>query len=167
LFRPGGRVSFLDFGLVKRFSAGEVTAFADMVRALCIDHDPGRYRQLLERARVLQSGSDMTDAEVLDYFGYFYEPVLEDKVTTFTHEYSSQALSKVFSRTGAVSKFGNVPPAFVIIQRINMGLFSVLASLHATANWRRIAEELWPWIDAAPSTALGEEEAAWLRTRAA
>jgi predicted unusual protein kinase regulating ubiquinone biosynthesis (AarF/ABC1/UbiB family) len=167
LFRPGGRVSFLDFGLVKRFAPGEVAVFADMVRALCFEHDPGRYRRLLEAAKVLQPGADMTDADVLEYFGYYYEPVLEDRVTTFTHEYSNQALSKLFSRTGPVSRFGNVPPAFVIIQRINAGLFSVLASLHATANWRRIAEELWPWVDAPPSTPLGEEEAAWMKSRAA
>jgi predicted unusual protein kinase regulating ubiquinone biosynthesis (AarF/ABC1/UbiB family) len=165
LFNPGGRVTFLDFGLVKRFRSQEVAVFADMVRALCFDHDPGRYRQLLEAANVLKRGADMTDADVLDYFGYFYEPVLDDKVMTLTHEYSSQALSKVFSRTGEVSKFGNVPPAFVIIQRINMGLFSVLASLHATANWRRIAEELWPWVDGPPSTSLGKEEGAWVRSK--
>lgn len=167
LFQPGGRVTFLDFGLVKRFSADEVDVFADMVRALCIERDPGRYRRLLEEANVLKPGAEMTEAEVLDYFGYFYEPVLESKEMTLTHEYSSQALSKVFSRNGEVSKFGNVPPAFVIIQRINMGLFSVLASLHATANWRLIAEELWPWVDSPPSTPLGEEEAAWLRATVA
>ena len=27
----------------------------------------------------------------------------------------------------------------------------------------RVAEELWPWVDAGPSTPLGEAEAAWLR----
>ena len=32
---------------------------------------------------------------------------------------------------------------------------------------RRIAEELWPMVDAGPSTELGREEAAWLAARAA
>jgi predicted unusual protein kinase regulating ubiquinone biosynthesis (AarF/ABC1/UbiB family) len=165
LFEPGGRVTFLDFGLVKRFSPQEVAVFADMAQALCLERDPRRYRQLLEAANVLKPGADMTDADVLDYFGYFYEPVLEDKVMTITHEYSSKALSKVFSRSGEVSKFGNVPPAFVITQRINMGVFSVLASLSATANWRRIAEELWPWVDGPPTTPLGKEEETWQRLK--
>ena len=53
----------------------------------------------------------------------------------------------------------------VILQRINLGMFAVLGELHATANWRRIAEELWPWVDGPPSTPLGEQEAAWLRSR--
>ena len=56
-----------------------------------------------------------------------------------------------------------MPPSFVIIQRINLGLYAILGQLHATANWRRIAEELWPFVDGPPSTPLGEEEAAWRR----
>lgn len=165
LFEPGGRVTFLDFGLVKRFSPGEVAVFADMAQALCLERDPRRYRQLLEAANVLKPGADMTDTDVVDYFAYFYEPVLENKVMTITHEYSSKALSKVFSRSGEMSKFGNVPPAFVITQRINMGVFSVLASLNATANWRRISEELWPWVDGPPTTPLGKEEETWHRLK--
>ena len=56
----------------------------------------------------------------------------------------------------------NVPPAFVILQRINLGLLAVLGELNASRNFRRIAEELWPFVDGPPSTPLGEEEAAWL-----
>ena len=39
------------------------------------------------------------------------------------------------------------------------GLHALLARLGATANWRRIAEELWPWVGGPPSTPLGELEA--------
>jgi hypothetical protein len=53
-----------------------------------------------------------------------------------------------------------MPPAFLILQRINFGLLAILGRLEATANWRRIAEELWP-TDGPPSTPLGAEEAAW------
>jgi len=55
----------------------------------------------------------------------------------------------------------------VIIQRINLGLFAVMAELEATANWRRIAEEIWPWVDAAPSTPMGEAIEEWERARRA
>ena len=61
-----------------------------------------------------------------------------------------------------IMKAANVPPAFVIIQRINLGLYAVLGELGATANWRRITEEIWPWYRRPPSTPLGEQEAAWL-----
>ena len=37
--------------------------------------------------------------------------------------------------------------------------------LGARGNYRRIAEELWPFVDAGPSTELGRAEAAWLAAR--
>jgi hypothetical protein len=40
-----------------------------------------------------------------------------------------------------------------------------MGDLGATANWRRIAEELWPFVDGPPSTPMGEREAAWLQAR--
>jgi hypothetical protein len=43
----------------------------------------------------------------------------------------------------------------------------LLGDLRATGNYRRMAEELWPFANGAPSTPLGEEEAAWLRVRGA
>src|SRR6266849_4619924 len=39
--------------------------------------------------------------------------------------------------------------------------YAVRCSLHATANWRRIAEEIWPFVSGPPSTPIGEAEARW------
>ncbi len=36
-----------------------------------------------------------------------------------------------------------------------------MGELRATANWRRIAEELWPFVDGPPATPLGELEQDW------
>jgi hypothetical protein len=40
-------------------------------------------------------------------------------------------------------------------------MYAVLAGLQATANWRRIAEEIWPFVNAEPSTPLGQRDAEW------
>jgi predicted unusual protein kinase regulating ubiquinone biosynthesis (AarF/ABC1/UbiB family) len=160
LFEPGGRVTFLDFGLVKRFTPDEVQLFESMVRTIVLERDGDRFREILEGANVLKPGSGMTGEQVLDWFGYFYEFVLRHEVKTFTHEYAAESVSKIFTRSGEVAKYGNVPPSFVLIQRINLGLSAVLAELGATANWRAIAEELWPMTSAPPSTPLGVAE--WL-----
>jgi hypothetical protein len=53
----------------------------------------------------------------------------------------------------------------VFIQRINLGLYAILGELGATGNYRRIAEELWPFANGAPSTALGRAEADWAASR--
>jgi hypothetical protein len=51
----------------------------------------------------------------------------------------------------------------VIIQRINLGLYAIFGELHATGNWRRLAEELWPFVDGPPSTPMGEAIESWRR----
>jgi hypothetical protein len=44
-------------------------------------------------------------------------------------------------------------------------LYALLGELGATGNYRRIAAELWPFVDAEPSTDLGRAEAKWLASR--
>ncbi len=166
LFRPGGHVVFLDFGLVKRFTQEEMDTFASMVEAMVIDQDVATFRRTIESVGLLEPGLDFSDELVEDYFGHFYEWVRDDAPATMTPEYASESVRRIFDASGPygeIMKAANVPPSFVIIQRINLGLFALMGDLHATANWRRIAEELWPFVDGPPSTPLGEAEHAWLR----
>jgi predicted unusual protein kinase regulating ubiquinone biosynthesis (AarF/ABC1/UbiB family) len=168
LFRPGGQVTFLDFGLVKRFERPEIEVLESMIQAMVLDHDIPRYRAILERIGMLQSGASFTDAEVEDYFGHFYDFVLRDEVSTITPEYASETVRRFFDTGGpygAIMKAANVPPAFVIIQRINLGLYAIFGQLRATANWRRISEELWPIVGGPPTTELGRQAAAWAASR--
>ncbi|MEL7209792.1 MAG: hypothetical protein AAGK32_16415, partial [Actinomycetota bacterium] len=126
--------------------------------------DARRFRTVVEDLGLLAAGQPVSDEEIRDYFGHFYEFVLDDEVTTIDAEYASETVRRMFDLTGPhaeLIKAANVPPSFVIIQRINLGLYAILGQLHATANWRRIAEELWPFVDGPPSTPMGEAEAAW------
>ena len=66
-----------------------------------------------------------------------------------------------FDVRSPVAQFVAVPRSYVVLQRINLGLFAVLGELSATANWRRIAEEIWPFVQAPPSTPIGESEQGW------
>ena len=92
----------------------------------------------------------------------------DDKVATLTAEYASATARRFMTMQGPfrdIMKWTNLPPAFVILQRINLGLYAILGRLQATANWRLIAEELWPMTDGGPSTMLGEQEHEWLLQR--
>ncbi len=40
-----------------------------------------------------------------------------------------------------------------------------MGSIYATANWRRIAEEIWPFVSGPASTPIGDAEARWDRQR--
>jgi predicted unusual protein kinase regulating ubiquinone biosynthesis (AarF/ABC1/UbiB family) len=168
LFRPGGQVTFLDFGLVKHFTEGEIDVFQRMIQAMVYDHDVPAYRAIVEEAGLLTPGLPFSDEEVLDYFGHFYEFVMRDAEETITSEWSRETVERFFSPNsshGPIARAANLPPSFVIIQRINLGLMAVMGDVEATANFRRIAEELWPWVDGAPSTQMGKAEAAWQAQR--
>jgi len=170
LFQPGGRVTFLDFGLVKHFTPPEIDLFGDMIRALVMEGDTARYRQIIERIGLLRPGTPVSDEQVYEYFSHFYEFVLHDEEVTITPQWSTDAMSRYFDPTGPygpIIKSANLPPSFVIIQRINLGLMAILGELGATANFRRIADELWPWVDGPPSTPMGKAEAEWLAARRA
>jgi len=167
LFHGDGRITFVDFGLVKHFTDTEITTFIGMVRAAAYDHDPTGFRRILERAGMLRPGAPAGDDEVGEYFSQFYESVRTDQTVTWSTEYSRRIVRHTFDRTSPIAQYATVPRAFVFIQRINLGLYALLGDLRATGNFRRMAEELWPFALGAPSTPLGEAEAAWLRVRGA
>jgi predicted unusual protein kinase regulating ubiquinone biosynthesis (AarF/ABC1/UbiB family) len=164
LFEPGGRVTFLDFGLVKHFQPDDLLGFEAMIRAMVLEPDLSRFRAVIEDIGFLQRDMAFTDDQIGDYFGHFYEFVMEDGVCAITPEYASETVRRFFDTTGPygdIMKAANVPPGMVIIQRINLGLYAIFGEMHATANWRRLAEEIWPFVDAPPSTPMGEAIARW------
>jgi predicted unusual protein kinase regulating ubiquinone biosynthesis (AarF/ABC1/UbiB family) len=168
LFQPGGRVTFLDYGLVRRFDPSEVRLLEDMITTMVIERDLSAFRAVIERAGVLQPGAPVPDERIADYVGLYYDFVRDDKVATLTAEYASATARRFVTMQGPfrdVMKWTNLPPAFVILQRINLGLYAILGRLRATANWRLIAEELWPMTDGGPSTELGKLEHEWWESR--
>ena len=169
LFEPGGRVTFLDYGLVKRFAASEIDDFEQMIRDMQ-SGDSAKYRATVERIGLLKPNAPFSDTEVVEYFSHFYTHVANDELLRIEPDWSAEALRRFFDvggPYGQIIKAANLPPSMVIVQRINLGLFALLGELHAEANWRRIAEELWPHTRAAPSTPMGERIAAWETERAA
>lgn len=165
IFHKDGKVTFLDFGLIKHFTVDEMLMFQSMVKAAVLDHDMETYRRIIEEAGMLQPDAPFTTEEAGDYFAHFYEPVRESKKMTWTTGYATSIVRHTFDRTSAIAQYATVPRSFVFIQRINLGLYALLGQLGASGNFRRISEELWPMTNAAPSTPMGQLEADWLATR--
>lgn len=169
LFRPGGQVTFLDFGLVKHFTEEELKPFEDMIVAMVLEPDTAEFRRIIESVGLLAPGQPFADDEIADYFGHFYEFVLHDGVYEITPEYASETVRRFFDQRGPygeIMKAANVPPSMVIIQRINLGLYALFGELRARGNWRRLAEEIWPWVAGPPSTPMGEAALAWAASHA-
>ena len=168
LFNDDGRVSFLDYGLVKRFDAEEIELFRDMHQAIVIDRDPSEYRRIIEGAGLIARGAPVSDERIGAFFGGFYEHLAADEPTEVSREFAANLVARIFDTDGPfadVQRLANVPPSFVVIQRINLGLYALLADLGARANWRAITHDIVPWVDHPPSTEMGEQEAAWLAQR--
>ncbi|HEY0830562.1 MAG TPA: AarF/ABC1/UbiB kinase family protein [Candidatus Dormibacteraeota bacterium] len=165
LFHGRGRVSFLDFGLTKRFNDQDLVPLVEALRCLVIEHDGDCFRSALERAGFLRPGAPVPTGTVVDRFGLFYSTVLQDAPMTITPAFASAIVRRFFDAKGPLAPYSDVPRTYVVLQRINLGLYAVLGSLNATANWRRIGEELWPFVMGPPSTPIGEAEARWEKQR--
>ena len=165
LFQRGGRVTFLDFGLVKHFSPAELQPLMQMARTICVEHDPEAFRHSLENAGFLRSGAPISTQAIVEHLAVFYDTLREPGPLTITSEYASSVVRRFFDVRSPVAAYISVPRPYVILQRINLGLFAVLGELSATADWRAISEEIWPFVRGPAATPMGEAEAAWLARR--
>jgi predicted unusual protein kinase regulating ubiquinone biosynthesis (AarF/ABC1/UbiB family) len=161
LFHGGGRVTFLDFGLVKHFTPAELQPLLQMARTVCVEHDHEAFRRSLEDAGFLRPGAPLTTSAIVEHLAVFYDTIREPGPLTITGDYASSVARRFFDLRSPVAGYISVPQSYVILQRINLGLFAVLGELSATADWRAIAEEIWPFVQGPPSTAMGQAEAAW------
>jgi predicted unusual protein kinase regulating ubiquinone biosynthesis (AarF/ABC1/UbiB family) len=166
LFHGGGRVTFLDFGLVKHFSAEELRPLVDMVRYLCVEQDPEGFRAAMVDAGFLRPDAPVSTETVVEHMAVFYDTVRRPGPLTMTGDYASAVVRRFFDVRSPLAQWVSVPRSYVILQRINLGLFAILGELTATADWRGIAEEIWPFIQGPPTTPIGEAEAAWRAGRA-
>ncbi len=165
LFHRGGRVTFLDFGLVKHFTPAELQPLLQMARNVCVEHDPEAFRRSLENAGFLRPGAPLSTQAIVEHLAVFYDTIREPGPLTITSDYASAVMRRFFDVRSPVADYISVPRSYVILQRINLGLFAVLGELSATANWRAIAEEIWPFVHGPASTPMGEAEAAWRARR--
>jgi predicted unusual protein kinase regulating ubiquinone biosynthesis (AarF/ABC1/UbiB family) len=165
LFHGGGRVTFLDFGLVKHFSPNELRPLMQMARHLCVDNDPEAFRHSMEAAGFLRPDAPLSTETIVEHMAVFYDTIRKPGPLTITGDYASAVVRRFFDVRSPVAGYVSVPRSYVILQRINLGLFAVLGELSATADWRAIAEEIWPFVRAPASTPMGEAEAAWQASR--
>jgi predicted unusual protein kinase regulating ubiquinone biosynthesis (AarF/ABC1/UbiB family) len=167
LFHGDGKVTFLDFGLVKYFSDEELRPLMNMARHLCVRKDPEAFRASMEQAGFLRPDAPLSTETIVEHMAVFYDTIRERGPLTITGDYASAVVRRFFDVRSPVAGYASIPRSYVILQRINLGLFALLGQLSATADWRSIAEEIWPFVQGPPSTPIGVAEAAWRAARPA
>jgi predicted unusual protein kinase regulating ubiquinone biosynthesis (AarF/ABC1/UbiB family) len=168
LFPGDGRVVFLDFGSVKLFSSATRDAIREQlqsVRRADVDELTG----LLDRAGFLPEHSaraiDMD--RLMAWFRMFNRPILDDEPWTYTPEFAREVIrSTTDPRAGYLDLLRqlNLPPDYLLLNRIQWGVNSILGRLRATANWYRISDEF--ICGGPPSTSLAEQEAPFIAASA-
>jgi predicted unusual protein kinase regulating ubiquinone biosynthesis (AarF/ABC1/UbiB family) len=159
LFPGDGTVVFLDFGSVKMFRSitreqlqGQLDAAMQGDAELLLAH--------MRTAGYIPSERDIDRDKLLALFQLFNRPVIDDDEFTYTREYAREVI-----RAGTDPKAGNwdllrklnLPADYLVLNRIQWGVNSILARLGARANWHRIALELMG--EGPPATTLGRAEA--------
>jgi predicted unusual protein kinase regulating ubiquinone biosynthesis (AarF/ABC1/UbiB family) len=160
-FHHDGSVTFLDFGLVKRWSPGEWESLRPSLDAIIIHRDPERLVAAMASSGFLRPGHGLDPQMVFDYVSSPYVPYLTDTFT-FTREWMRETLGVIFDVQGPhapVIEQLNMPPSFVILDRVVWGVSAILGKLEAHGPWRGMLLEY--LVDADPVTEIGAAEAAW------
>jgi predicted unusual protein kinase regulating ubiquinone biosynthesis (AarF/ABC1/UbiB family) len=159
-FHKDGTVTFLDFGLVKRWSPGELESLIPLIDPL-LDHEPEVMVDRMVAAGFLSPDHGLAPQRVWEYVSAPYTPYLVDDYT-FRPDFASSALGKLLDRSGpyadVMAKL-NLPASFVILDRVIWGMSAILGRLQARNHWRAILDEY--RLDTPPVTELGRREAAW------
>ena len=160
-FHHDGSVTFLDFGLVKRWDPGEWQRLEPTLDAIVVDRDPDQLVRAMETAGFLVADHGLDPQRVYDYVSTPYRPYLVDEFT-FTREWMKDTLGRIVDIAGphadVIGKL-NMPPSFVILDRVVWGVSAILGRLEATGPWRQMLLEY--RTGASPATELGAAELSW------
>ena len=142
-FHHDGSVTFLDFGLVKRWTPGEWERLRPTMDAIIVDRDPELFVATMESSGFLRPGHGLDPTLVYDYVSSPYTPYLTDEFT-FTRDWMRDTLGVIFDVQGPhgpVIEQLNMPPSFVILDRVVWGVSAILGKLEAKGPWRSMLME--------------------------
>ena len=154
----------LDFGLVKTFDEHEWAGLMPVLDAVLAGDAPATVRAMVG-AGFLRPGHGLDPDHVFACVSAPYRAYLTERFT-FTPAYVGDALRVLLDAKGPyadVLAALDMPPSFVLLDRVVWGVSSLLGRLGATNGWRAILFEYRRGDP--PSTDLGREEAAWAAAR--
>jgi predicted unusual protein kinase regulating ubiquinone biosynthesis (AarF/ABC1/UbiB family) len=167
LFHDDGSVSFLDFGCVKRLQRDQVETMDSILRACWRDDVLGTWRASVE-AGFWRSSDPVTADEVFAYWRDDWAMLWADERFTVTPAYVTRWIARRFSPNGPSAnavRHASVPPELTLIGRMEIGVASLIAQLHASNHWGRMAAERFGRV--APFTAMGKLDHAFFAERQA
>ncbi|MBL8681805.1 MAG: AarF/ABC1/UbiB kinase family protein [Myxococcales bacterium] len=151
IVQPDGQVAFLDFGSVKwlpkelhgpwrelavHLVKGELDEWkAKGSKLLGMEHMDPRAREINQEYQLYSAAVISKDEEITIDRELLRDAVQQGAVT----------VKKVIKELGVMPTKGKtmrMPPDFVMVARMQVGLFAVLAQLRCRANWNKILREM-------------------------
>lgn len=134
LFTEGGDVTFLDFGCVRRFEPEFIERWKAYARCV-IDDDRGAFDERLRALGFVGTEKGFDYDYQWRITQYLYVPFMEkDPFFTYTDEYVRQSYSLMLFDNPNQRKTA-MEPEWLLLNRLQWGLNSVLSKLGATSNW--------------------------------
>ncbi len=167
LFHADGRVSFLDFGCVKRFTP-EQARYKTILGRPCMAGDALGTWQACVQVGLLRPYDPVTPAEALTYWRGYMDVLFSDTPEAMTPARAAAWMQRCFSLRGPSAnllRHATTAPAYTLLGRIELGTLSLVAQLGARFDIRAIGAEL--IMDAAPTTEMGVREQAFFDLPAA
>jgi len=158
----GLRVAFLDYGSVKMFTR-ERYAWMRAIEEAMATGERDTAIAVLRDAGFLPARAEVDEDRVFAWFQLYTRPVLAEQPFTFTSAFASEVIRSTTDPRDPFSDMLrrlNLPSDYLLLNRIQWGLNSVLGQLEACGDWRAIRDE-YILDGAAPASALGELDAAW------
>jgi predicted unusual protein kinase regulating ubiquinone biosynthesis (AarF/ABC1/UbiB family) len=158
-----GRMAFYDFGLAFTLDPIMSPYFLGTLLALR-DEDVESFFEHGVRMRFVTRPKETDPQRFFDWVAMSLEPLRYDKEYTFTRDFIARRTEPMMDPRSEWWPFIrrlNLPRWALLLYRLELGLFAVLAQLGATANWHRITMEFYGAND--PATDLGNQEWEWLK----
>jgi predicted unusual protein kinase regulating ubiquinone biosynthesis (AarF/ABC1/UbiB family) len=161
LLLPDGRVGFMDFGLMRVVDADYLAGEHALARAMVAGDAEAVHAGLATLGFLPEPGA-FEPERLLDQLllagEWYVEPGprrLTPAYVTDLFERSSSPRSEFFDDIRQMT----LPPQALLIRRMEALVFTTLGELRARGDWHNLAREYYD--DAPPSTALGEQDAAF------
>ena len=167
LFHEDGTVTFLDFGCVNRFTTERVSAMSALVDAALACNGPGLLQAFINVGLLADKEAEGLDPDrLLEFYRAGVRDHWDTQPFTYTPESVAEIVAATYQPLGPwfdITRRLSMPKDLLFLNRITLGVSSILGHLYATSDWKSIDSEI--RHDGSPTTELGRREAAWRACR--
>ncbi|HVQ88294.1 MAG TPA: AarF/ABC1/UbiB kinase family protein [Actinomycetes bacterium] len=139
---PDGRLGVLDFGAVDRLPGGLPRPIGHLAR-LAIDGGADAVLAGLRKEGFVRPGVEVDAQTLLDYLLPLLEPVRNEQFHFRREWLRAEALRLADLRQATVGMKLNLPPSYLLIHRVTLGVMGVLCQLDCTAPFQAECER---WV---------------------